>query len=139
MINSINKIKVGDTASFTKKITERDIQLFAEVSGDINPIHLDAEYAKGTMFKERIAHGMLSGSLISAVIGNQLPGLGTIYLKQELKFLRPVKIDELITAKVTVLNKIEEKNRLELETLCMNEKDEIVISGVALVMPPKGE
>ncbi len=137
MSKTIDMIKVGDTAEFTKTISEFDVYAYAGISGDFNPAHINAVEAEKGMFKERIAHGMLSAGLISAVLGNQLPGPGTIYMGQELKFLRPVKFGDTITAKVEVLEKIEEKNRLILRTYCINQNDEIVIDGKATVMPPK--
>ena len=137
MSKTIDMIKVGDTAEFTKTISEFDVYAYAGISGDFNPAHINAVEAEKGMFKERIAHGMLSAGLISAVLGNQLPGPGTIYMGQELKFLRPVKFGDTITAKVEVLEKIEEKNRLILRTYCINQNNEIVIDGKATVMPPK--
>ena len=105
------------------------------MSGDVNPAHFNREYAKNTMFKDVIAHGMWSGSLISTVLGTQLPGPGTIYLSQSLKFSRPVYIGDEITVTVTVLEK-KEKNRLVLECKCTNQKNEIVTSGTAEVIAP---
>lgn len=137
MSKTIDMIKVGDTAEFTKTISEYDVYAYAGISGDFNPAHINAVEAEKSMFKGRIAHGMLSAGLISAVLGTQLPGPGTIYMGQELKFLRPVKFGDTITAKVEVLERIEEKNRLILRTYCYNQNDEIVIDGKATVMPPK--
>lgn len=134
---TIDKINIGDSASFTKTVTESDVVLFAGVSGDFNPAHVNAEYAKTTMFGQRIAHGMLSAGFISNVLANQLPGPGTIYLGQELKFVKPVFLGDTVTATVTVTEKIEEKNRLKLDTTVTNQNGEKVIVGVATVMPPK--
>jgi 3-hydroxybutyryl-CoA dehydratase len=136
-VRTIDTIQLGDSASFSKTITESDIVLFAGVSGDFNPAHMDAEYAKGTAFGQRIAHGMLSAGFISNVLGNQLPGPGTIYLGQELKFLKPVFIGDTVTATATVTERIVKKNRLKLETVVKNQKGEAVITGTATVMPPK--
>ncbi|MCI8993443.1 MAG: MaoC family dehydratase [Eubacterium sp.] len=136
-MRTIDTIQVGDSASFTKTVTESDIILYAGISGDFNPAHIDAEHAKNSMFGQRIAHGMLSAGFISNVLGNQLPGPGTIYLGQELKFVKPVFIGDTVTATVTVKERIEEKNRLKLDTTVMNQRDEVVISGTATVMPPK--
>ncbi|MBM7560522.1 MaoC family dehydratase [Fusibacter tunisiensis] len=137
MSKTIAQIQLGDTAEFSKTITEYDVYAYAGVSGDFNPAHINAVEAEKGMFKERIAHGMLSAGLISAVLGNQLPGPGTIYMGQELKFLRPVKFGDTITAKVEVIERIEEKNRLILRTYCTNQNGDIVIDGKATVMPPK--
>lgn len=134
---TIEEIKIGDKAYFEKVLTDEDIRKFAEVSGDANPVHLDDKAAEKSVFKTRIAHGMLAASLISAVIGNQLPGEGTIYLNQNIKFLKPVKINDQISAQVIVLEKDEKKNRVKLQTDCYNIKKEKVIEGTALVMPPK--
>ena len=136
-MRTIDTIQIGDSASFTKTVTEADVILYAGISGDFNPAHINAEYAKGTMFKERIAHGMLSAGFISNVLGTQLPGPGTIYLGQELKFTKPVHIGDTVTATATVTERIVEKNRLKLETVVTNQNGEVVISGVATVMPPK--
>ena len=128
------KLKPGDTASFSKTVTNDDIQKFAHVSGDHNPIHLDDEYAKQTRFGRRIAHGMLGASLISAVIANQLPGHGSIYLGQTLDFVSPVFPGDKITASVTVISIREDKPIVKLETVCVNQHDEVVIKGEATVL-----
>jgi 3-hydroxybutyryl-CoA dehydratase len=127
-------IKVGDTASMSKTISEHDIYAFAGVTGDFNPVHVNAEFAKGTMFKERIAHGMLSVGMISAVLGTALPGVNTIYLAQELVFKAPVKIGDTVTATVEVLEKIEGKNRVILRTTATTQDGTLVIDGKATVM-----
>lgn len=136
---TINDLKVGQKSSFTKSITETDVYLFAGISGDINPAHINAEYAKKTPFKERIAHGILSGALISAVIGVQLPGPGTIYASQSLNFLAPVYFGDTITSTVEVKEIIKEKNRAVLTTLCTNQDGTVVIKGEAVVLPPKNK
>ena len=138
-VRTIETINQGDSASFTKTVTETDIVLYAGISGDLNPAHINAEAAKNSMFKERIAHGMLSAGFISCVLGMKLPGPGTIYLGQELKFLKPVYIGDTVTATATVIEKITEKNRLKLETIVTNQKGETVISGTAVVMPPNAK
>lgn len=112
------ELMVGQTASFGKTITEADIVLFAAVTGDTNPMHLNAEYAKDTVFGERIAHGMLAAGLITKVLGTQLPGPGTIYLSQTLKFRAPVRIGQTVTATVEVLALHPEKHRATLRTVC---------------------
>ena len=128
------KFKPGDTASISKTITDDDIQKFADASGDHNPLHLDDEFAKSTRFGRRIAHGMFSASLISAVIANQLPGQGSIYLGQTLKFVAPVFPGDTITARVTVISIRDDKPVVRLETVCMNQHDEVVIKGEATVL-----
>lgn len=128
------KFKKGDTAFFSKKITDRDIQQFADVSGDHNPLHLDDEFAKQTRFGRRIAHGMLGASLISAVLANELPGQGSIYLGQTLKFVAPVFPDDTLTAKVTVVSIREDKPIVKLETICTNQHGETIISGEATIL-----
>lgn len=134
---TMQEINLGDSASFTKTVTETDVILFAGVSGDFNPAHVNAEYAKEGMFGQRIAHGILSAGFISNVLAMQLPGPGTIYLGQELKFTKPVFIGDTVTATVTVVERIEEKNRLKLDTVVTNQHGDKVITGTATIMPPK--
>jgi len=131
---SFAEIKVGDKASMSKTVTEFDVYSFAGVTGDFNPVHIDAEFAKTTMFKERIAHGMLSAGFISAVLGTALPGKNTIYMGQELQFKAPVKIGDTVTATVEVLEKIEAKNRLVMRTTVTNQAGVLVTDGKATVM-----
>lgn len=133
---SIDKLKVGDAAEFAKTVTETDIYLYAGITGDFNPAHVNEEYAKNTFFKTRIAHGMLTAGFISAIIANQLPGPGTIYLKQELSFLAPVRIGDTITGRVEVLE-LMEKNKVRLKTTCTNQQGVVVLEGEGLVSPPK--
>jgi len=128
------KFKPGDTASLQKTITDADIQKFADVSGDHNPLHLEDEFAKQTRFGRRIAHGMLSASLISAVIAHQLPGKGSIYLGQTLQFVAPVYPGDEVTATVTVASVREDKPIIKLETICTNQRGETVIKGEATVL-----
>ncbi len=127
-------IQVGDTASMSKTVTEYDVYTYAGLTGDFNPVHINAEFAKTTMFKERIAHGMLSAGFISAVLGTALPGANTIYLGQELAFKAAVKIGDTVTATVEVIEKIEAKHRLILKTVVTNQEGTIVIDGKATVM-----
>jgi 3-hydroxybutyryl-CoA dehydratase len=136
---SIHELKVGDSAQISKMITETDINDFAKVTGDFNPVHLDQAYAEKSIFKARIAHGLLSVGLLSSVLGNVLPGHGTIYLSQEVRFLAPVRIGDTITAKVEVIDLIPEKNRAKFRTTCMNQDGKEVVNGVAWAMPPKKE
>ncbi|MGF2734958.1 acyl dehydratase [Marinobacter pelagius] len=131
-----DELNEGDTATFTRTLTEDDLYLFAAVSGDVNPVHLDAEFAANTMFKERIAHGMWSGSLVSAALATVMPGPGTIYLEQNLAFKRPVKLDDTITVKLKVLRK-EPKNRVVVECDVRNQNDQQVVVGEAKVIAPK--
>ena len=134
---TIAEIKVGDWAEFTKTLSESDVYLYAGVTGDHNPAHTNEEYAKKTFFKTRIAHGMLSAGLVSTVLGNELPGHGTIYIRQELNFLAPVKIGDTLTARVKVVEVMPEKNRLRLKTTCTNQEGVEVLDGEAIVSPPK--
>ena len=136
---SIDQLKVGDSAEWSRTVTEDDIKLFAEATGDFNPVHLDQTYAEKTFFKGRIAHGLLSLGYISTVLGNILPGHGTIYISQEVKFLAPVKIGDTITAKVEVMEVNPDKNRVRFKTTCLNQEGKIVLDGAAWVMPPKRE
>ena len=136
---SIHELKIGDSAQISKTITESDIELFARATGDFNPIHLDQTYAEKTIFKARIAHGLLSVGLLSAILGNILPGHGTIYLSQEVKFLAPVRIGDTLTAQVEVIELIPEKNRAKFRTTCINQDGKLVVEGIAWGMPPKKE
>ncbi len=126
--------KVGDTASLSKSISMDEIGQFAKVSGDVNPVHVDDEFAKKTRFGGRIAHGMWTASLISAVLGTKLPGPGTIYLNQTLEFKAPVQPGETITATVKVLKVREDKRIVTLETYCENEKGQRILEGEAVVL-----
>ena len=136
---SIDELKVGDSAEISKTITETYINNFANVTGDFNPVHLDQAYAEKTVFKGRIAHGLLSVGLLSNVLGNILPGHGTIYLSQEVKFLAPVRIGDTITARVEVLELLPEKNRVKFRTICTNQDGKVVVDGIAWGMPPVRE
>jgi 3-hydroxybutyryl-CoA dehydratase len=127
-------INVGDTAEFSKIITEKEVYGFAEVSGDFNPVHVDPEFAKNSMFGKQIAHGVLSGSLISTVLGTKLPGQDTIYLGQNFKFKAPVFFGDTLTAKVEVAEKKDEKHIIKLRTFVMNQDGKIVVDGEAVVM-----
>jgi 3-hydroxybutyryl-CoA dehydratase len=134
---TVDQIKVGEIAEFAKTVTETDVYLYAGITGDFNPAHVNEAYAKNTFFKTRIAHGMLTAGFISAILANQLPGPGTIYLKQELNFLAPVHMGDTITGRVEVLELIAERNRVRLKTSCTNQAGIIVLDGEALVSPPK--
>jgi len=128
------KFSVGDTAEITKTIEQSDIDAFARVTGDHNPVHVDEEFAKTTRFGKRIAHGMLTASLISAVLANKLPGEGSVYLGQTLQFVAPVFPGDEITARVTVKEVREDKPVVKLETICVNQREEVVIRGEATVL-----
>jgi 3-hydroxybutyryl-CoA dehydratase len=128
------KFKPGDTASLSRTIGDDDIRAFASATGDHNPLHLDEEFARQTRFGKRIAHGMLSASLISAVIASDLPGQGSIYLGQTLQFVAPVFPGDTVTARVTVTSIREDKPIIKLETVCTNQRDEVVIRGEATVL-----
>lgn len=128
------KLRVGDTAEFSKTITDEDVNAFADLTGDHNPVHLDDSYASGTRFGRRIAHGMLTASLISSVLANRLPGRGTVYLSQSLKFVAPVYLDDTVTARVTVTGIREDKPIATLETVCVNQRGETLVKGEAVVL-----
>lgn len=134
---TIQEMKIGDHASVTKTVSETDVYLFAGITGDLNPAHTNEVAASKTMFKTRIAHGMLGAGFISAVLGMYLPGPGTIYMGQELKFTKPVHIGDTVTATATVEEIILEKNRVILDTTVVNQDGEVAIKGKATVMPPK--
>ena len=129
----MSKFQIGQKASIEKAFTDEDVRTFANISLDKNPVHLNQDYAEKTMFKGRIVHGFLTGSLISAIIGTILPGEGTIYLNQTMNFRKPVRIGERITATVEIVGIREDKNILTLNTYCENERGEMVIEGSAIV------
>ncbi|WP_298447329.1 MaoC/PaaZ C-terminal domain-containing protein [uncultured Marinobacter sp.] len=130
-----DELNQGDTATFTRSLTEKELVLFAAVSGDYNPVHLDQDYAASSMFGERIAHGMWSGSLISAALATVMPGPGTVYLEQSLAFKRPVKLDDTLTVNLTVLSK-EPKNRVIFQCDVINQNNQKVVTGEAKVIAP---
>jgi len=137
MGKTIDQLEIGEKASIRKTFTESDVYSFAQISGDTNPLHIDKEYASGSLFRERVVHGMLTAGLISAVLGTHLPGVGSIYLSQSLRFTAPVKFGDTIEAEVEVVAKIEEKKQVRLRTICRNQRGQTVIDGEALVMPPR--
>lgn len=134
----IEEMSIGMQRSLRKVVSDRDIQLFAEVSTDRNPVHLDEAYAQDTIFQGRIAHGMLTAGLISAVIGEQLPGHGTVYLGQNLKFLAPVRPGDMVEAVVRVMGIDHARRRVTLETFC-RVGDTVVLKGEALVLAPSSK
>lgn len=125
---------IGDTASCSKTFTETDVILYAGLSGDFNPIHVDKEYATKTRFKQRIAHGLLTSSLLSQLLGMHLPGKGSVYMNQTLRFTKPVFIDDTITATGTVKEIDEEKNTVTIKTECHNQHGDLVLTGTAMMM-----
>lgn len=133
----MGELCIGQTASFSKTISEADVYLFAGVTGDMNPVHIDEIYAKSTRFKNRIVHGMLSAGLISAVIGTRLPGPGSIYVSQTLNFLAPVNFYDTITATVEVSEIIHDRNRVRLKTICTNQNGVVVTGGEAVMIASK--
>ena len=135
---TIEEMKLGDCASVTKTVTETDVYLFAGFTGDLSPAHTDEVPASQTRFGGRIAHGILGAGFISAVLGMKLPGPGTIYLGQELRFTKPVRIGDTITATCTVKELLPEKNIAKFETVCTNQRGDTVITGMATTMPPRG-
>ena len=127
-------LSVGDAAEMSKTITDEDVRAFAELTGDHNPVHLDEAYAATTRFGRRIAHGMLSASLVSAVIANHLPGRGSVYLSQTLQFVAPVFLGDTVTARVAVMKVREDKPIITLETICTNQRGEQLLKGEAVVL-----
>ena len=139
MSYTMNELYIGQSSSVSRTITEADVCLFARATGDFNPAHMDEEYAQSTPFKKRIAHGMLSAGLISAVLGTSLPGKGTIYMGQNMRFLAPVYFNDTVTATVEVKELIPEKNRVILRTYCKNQNEVMVLDGEATVLAPKSK
>ena len=131
---SFSQLQIGDSAEMSKTISEADIYNFAGISGDFNPLHLDQEFAANSQFKKRIAHGMLTASFISTVIGTSLPGKNTIYLEQSLKFKSPVFIGDTIKARVEIIELVSEKNIARLKTQIFNQEGTVVVDGEAKVM-----
>lgn len=136
-MKTIDQINVGDRETFSKTISESDIYLYAGLTGDFNPAHINEEYAKNTYFKKRICHGMLLGGFISTILGNKLPGPGTIYIKQELEFLAPVYIGDTITAQAEVTEVQTKEKRVVIKTICVNQEGTAVLQGQAVVSPPR--
>ena len=130
-------IELGETASITKMISEADVVNFAGIIGDFNPLHVNPEYAKNSMFGERICHGMLTASFTSTLVGCGIPGRNGLYLSQNVKFVKPVKIGDTITATAEVIEKIDAKQRIVLSTVIKNQRGEVVIDGQATVMVMK--
>jgi len=134
---TIAELQPGDRAEMMRVVEEDDIASFIDAVGDLNPVHSDADYAATTPFKSPIAPGIFTAGLISAVIGTQLPGPGAVYLSQSLKFVKPVRAGDTITARVDVLEVLTERNRVRLQTVCVNQRGEEVLSGEAWVMPSR--
>jgi 3-hydroxybutyryl-CoA dehydratase len=134
---TIEELGVGDRAEFAKTVSESDVYLYAGLTGDFNPAHINEPFAKKTFFKTRIAHGMLPAGFISTVLGTLLPGPGTIYMGQTLKFRAPVQMGDTITASAEVIEINAEKNRATLKTVCRNQNGVVVLDGEAVVSPPK--
>lgn len=129
-----DQIRVGDKARYTKTISERDVTEFARITGDVNPVHVDDAFARQSLFGRRIAHGFLSGSLFSTVLGTLLPGPDTIYLRQEMEFLKPVFIGDTVTAECEVIEKKDVKKILTFRTILRNQQQETVLAGRAVVL-----
>ena len=134
---TIDQIQVGDSASFTKTVSETDIYLFAGITGDFNPAHVNKAYAENSVFKARIAHGMLTAAFISTVLGMYLPGPGTIYVEQHLTFVAPVYVGDTVTARIEVIEVLREKKRVRVKTVCSKSGDVVVLEGEAVVIPPR--
>lgn len=134
----MEKVVIGQQASCSKTFTETDIVLYAGLSGDFNPIHIDKEFAKNTRFKKRIAHGLLTSSLLSQLLGMYLPGKGSVYMNQTLKFTSPVFIGDTITATGLVKKINEQNNTVTIKTECHNQQEKLVLTGEAIMMIPGG-
>jgi 3-hydroxybutyryl-CoA dehydratase len=134
---TIDEIRLNETAEFAKTISESDVYLYAGLTGDLNPAHINEEYARETFFKTRIAHGMLAAGLISAVMGMRLPGPGAVYVRQELNFLAPIRIGDTVTARVEVIEIMIEKKQLRLRTTCSKQDGTVVVDGEAIVSAPR--
>ncbi|MFQ5671488.1 MAG: MaoC family dehydratase [Nitrospinales bacterium] len=128
-----DSIQVGDEATLTRTITEKDIQAYAALTGDDNSVHTNKQFAERTRFKQPIAHGMLTASLFSAIIGTRLPGHGSLYVSQDLNFKNPVMVDDIIQAKVKVVQKVESTKMIVLKTTASNQRSQVVLSGTAKV------
>lgn len=133
---TIDELVIGQRATTSKTISEYDVYGFAGITGDFNPAHVDEVYAQSSPFKKRIAHGFLSVGFISALLGTQLPGPGTIYLGQDVKFSKPVYFGDTITTTVTIEKLVPEKNIVTLQTVCTNQQDQVVVTGTATVLAP---
>ncbi len=133
-----DELEIGDSASYSRTLTEEEILLFASISGDVNPVHLDPEFAGKSVFKERVAHPMWSGALISTAVANIMPGPGTIYREQFLKFLRPIKIGDILTVTIKVTEKLP-RDRVLLDCSVINQNNEHVVEGTAKVIAPTEE
>lgn len=131
-----DELQIGDSTSLTRTVTDEDIQLFAYLSGDINPLHLDEDYAKTTQFGERIAHGMFVSILVTTAVATKLPGPGSIYRGQEMKFQRPVKIGDTITAELTIIEKKKRGNLIKIDCEMKNQRGETVFTGVSTAVAP---
>lgn len=136
---AFSELSVGMSAQYSKTVREDEIAFFAKATGDVNPVHLDDDYAKTTIFGGRVAHGMLSAGFISALLGTRFPGPGTIYLEQTLKFHAPVRIGNTITIKATITRLIPEKRRVVMQTVCLDQQGKEIVSGEATVLVPKLE
>lgn len=134
---TIDELVLGQSAQFSKTISESDVYLYAGITGDFNPAHINQAYAEKTKFKTRIAHGMLSAGFISNLLGTQLPGPGSIYLQQTLNFMAPVVIGDTVTATVEVIEILVEKKRVRMKTICTNQEGTVVLEGEAVISPPR--
>jgi 3-hydroxybutyryl-CoA dehydratase len=138
-VTKYTDIKMGQSAEMVHTVTDEDIKTFGELSGDFNPLHFNEDWAKTTMFGGRIAHGILTAAYISAAIGMHLPGPGTIYMSQSMRFMGPVRIGDTITARVEVISLNDEKQRVTLKTTCTNQDGKVVLDGEALVTLMKSD
>ncbi|MBY8997112.1 MAG: MaoC family dehydratase [Candidatus Thorarchaeota archaeon] len=132
-VTKYSDLSIGQSAEVTHTVTEEDIKTFGDLSGDYNPLHFDEEWAKTTMFKGRIAHGLLTAAYISTAIGMKLPGPGTIYMGQSMKFLGPARIGDTITARVEIIDLNDENERITLKTMCTNQDGKLILDGEAMI------
>ena len=134
---TLAEIAVGDTARFSKTVTQADVTLFAGLTGDFNPLHVDHAHAAGTRFGQPVVHGALLAGLVSTVVGMQLPGPGALYASQSLAFKKPVFLGDTVTAEAEVVERIEDQNRVRLATRCLNQAGEVVAEGESVLLPKK--
>jgi 3-hydroxybutyryl-CoA dehydratase len=136
---TIRDMKIGDTATYTKTITEADVYQYAGIIGDYNPIRVNEEFAKNTIYKKRLAHGLLYASFISKLVGNDYPGPGTIHVSQEMNWTKHAYIGDTISTKLTVTKIDGKTNKVWIDVVCTNQKDEIILTGEGVIMPPTEE
>ncbi len=138
-VNTINDINIGDTASYTRTITEADVYQYAGIIGDYNPIRVNEEFAKNTVYKKRLAHGLLYASFISKIVGTDFPGPGTIHVSQEMNWTKHAYIGDTVTTRLEVTKIDGKTNKVWIDVVCKNQNDEIILTGEGIIMPPTKE